>query len=162
MNYSESIRKIGNIEKIRINFYPFQDLIIHLYLSLSHNISETSFYVQKNTKTKVTFLSFSTQKLSSKKKNCIPEEEVEYFGEDYFEFCSPDCYFKLTSQLFGCIPFDSVHVYFDRDILKNGYKLCDFSNFSNMTQILKSLRNECEKSCKNKCKLINFDTNIET
>jgi hypothetical protein len=32
-------------------------------------------------------LSFSTQKLSSKKKNCIPEEEVENFGEDYFEIC---------------------------------------------------------------------------
>jgi hypothetical protein len=31
-----------------------------------------------------------------------------------------------------------------------------------MTPILKSLRNECDKSCKKKFKLINFDTNIET
>jgi hypothetical protein len=31
-----------------------------------------------------------------------------------------------------------------------------------MTPILKTLRNECDKSCKNKLKLINFDTNIET
>jgi hypothetical protein len=66
----------------------------------------------------------------------------------------------ILNQSYGCINFIYVPVYFDRDILKNGYKFCKNLNLTidSITKIFA----ECKKRSKPKCNSINFSSKIET
>ncbi len=89
---------------------------------------------------------------------CISEKDLKNFGEDYFDFIIDDCYFKIFKQSYGCIPINVVKVYFDRDILKKGYKFCANSTITKLTNVWK----ECVKLSKPKCNSIHFNTKMET
>jgi hypothetical protein len=111
-------------------------------------------------RTKLTFSSFSVRKLNSIHNKCISDEEFKRFGEHYFDFIYTDCYFKSLNESYGCIIFGIVPVYFDRDILKNGYKFCKNSNVT--INSLKEIYAECLKRSKPKCNSINFNSKIDT
>jgi hypothetical protein len=98
--------------------------------------------------------------LNSIHNKCISEEELKKFGEDYFDFIVDDCYFESLNESYGCIFFNIRPVYFDREILKNGYKFCKNSNVT-----LHSFMNmyaECKNRSKAKCNSTNFNSKIET
>jgi hypothetical protein len=157
LNYSEIPDK-NKIEKIILSLNPVRDLFVVLYLSHSNVIMRSLFVPQLNMRTKLTFSSFSLRKLNSIDNKCISEKDLKNFGEDYFDFISPDCIFKF----YGCIPIDkfSIQVYFDRDISKNGYKFCE--NFNSTKDSKMNIVKKCVSKAKPKCNLINFNTKIET
>jgi hypothetical protein len=98
--------------------------------------------------------------LNSIDNKCISDEELNNFGEDYFDFVFNDCYFKSVNQSYGCISFIGVIAYFDRHILKNGYKFCKNSNVT--LDSLKKINAECLKNSNQKCSSINFNSKIES
>jgi hypothetical protein len=98
------------------------------------------------------------KKLRSNQIECIPEENEKDFTEEYFDFCWPDCRSNLYNQSFGCIPLNVN--YFNRNLLKNYSKLCDFSTVSNYS-LSKSIGTHCEKICKPKCDFVNFDAKVQ-
>jgi hypothetical protein len=164
LTYSGIVDK-SKIEKITLSLNPFEYLLVRIYLSHSDPTAITVFTPQTNTRTKSTFSSFSVRKLNSVHNKCISEAELTNFDEDYFDFIHGDCYFKSLNQSFGCIRPLFTNVYFDRHILKNGYKFCKitdfFKNRHTMHSLLKSAI-ECDKRLISKCNLINFNTKIET
>jgi hypothetical protein len=135
-------------------------LLVSILISHSNGISMTKFIPQPKMRTKLTFSSFSVRKLNSIHNKCISEKEFNNFGEDYFDFIVNDCYFKSLNESYGCIFIGFVPVYFDRHILKNGYKFCKNSNVT--TDSLTKILIECIKRMKPKCNSINFNTKIET
>ncbi len=158
LNYSETSDK-SKIEKISLGLNPFHRLEVNLFLYHSNAISGTPFAPNQNTIIKSTFSSFSLRKLSSIENECISENDIKNFGEDYFDLIIFDCIFKLLNQSYGCLPIDEVfQLYFDRDILKNGYKFCRNITIDSMANVWK----ECLKLDKPKCNSINFNTKIET
>jgi hypothetical protein len=161
LTYSGILDK-NKIEKITLSLNSFEYIIIlvQIYLSHSNFITNTFFTLQPNMRTKLTFSSFSVRKLNSIHNKCISDEEFKRFGEDYFDFIYTDCYFKSLNESYGCIFFGIVPVYFDRHILKNGYKFCKNSNVT--INCLKEIYAECLKRSKPKCKSINFNSKIDT
>jgi hypothetical protein len=159
LTYSGIIDK-NKIEKITLSLNPFEFLLVDINLSHSIFIMRTIFTPQPNTITKFTFSSFSVRKLNSIHNKCISEEELKNFGEDYFDFIFPDCYFKSLNQSYGCISFSDVYVYFERHILKNGYKFCEYSNAT--IDSIKKIEVECRKRSKPKCNSILFNSKVET
>jgi hypothetical protein len=157
LNYSEISDK-EKIEKITLSLNPFHTLSIQTILSHSNFITRTIFTPKQNTITKFTFSSFSLRKLSSIENECISEKDLKNFGEDYFDFITYDCIFKIHNQSYGCIPIRVKEIYFDRHILKNGYKFCGNITIGSLTNVWE----ECLKLAKPKCNLINFNTKIET
>ncbi len=92
---------------------------------------------------------------------CISEKELNNFNEDDFGFIVKDCYIKSFNESYGCIPFviiNNPYVYFDRHILKYGYKVCKSSNVNDDSII----RAKCFKGLDRKCNTINFNSKIET
>jgi hypothetical protein len=145
----------NKIEKITISLNDFDFVLVNL-MNLNTNYStHYSFLPNKNFKTKVTFSSFLTQKLSSFERKCVSEEDANNFDEQYFEFCHYECYFKETNQTFGCFPFIETTVIIERDIKRNGYKFCNDSvkPYSKSIEIM----NKCQTKCKPKCRSINFE-----
>jgi hypothetical protein len=159
LTYSGILDK-SKIEKITLSLNPFQSIIFHIYLSHSNDISRTKFMPEPKTNTKLIFSSFSVRKLNSIDNKCISDEELNNFGEDYFDFVFNDCYFKSVNQSYGCISFIGVIAYFDRHILKNGYKFCKNSNVT--LDSLKKINAECLKNSNQKCSSINFNSKIES
>jgi len=163
LNYSEISDK-GKIEKITLSLNPITANPVHMVnviLSHSSSITRTEFVLNQNTITKFTFSSFSLRKLSSNENQCISEKDLKHFGEDYFDFIVHDCFFKINNQSYGCIPIEWFReLYFDRHILKNGFKFC--ANTTIHIHILNAVWEECLKLAKPKCNLINFNTKIET
>jgi hypothetical protein len=158
LNYSEISDK-EKIEKITLSLNPFHTLVVYTFLSHSNSITRTEFVLNQNTITKFTFSSFSLRKLSSNENQCISEKDLKNFGEDYFDFIIHDCLFKIYNQSYGCIPIHNVReIYFDRHILKNGYKFCGNTRIDSLINVLE----ECLKLSNPKCNLINFNTKIET
>jgi hypothetical protein len=161
LNYSEISDK-EKIEKITLSLNPFHTLVVNVFLSHSNPITRTFFQPQQNAITKLTFSSFSLRKLSSISNECISEKDFKNFEEDYFDFISYDCLFKIYNQSYGCILIGGVHeIYFDRHILKNGYKLCGNTTIDDQSNVWYQAK-ECLKLAKPKCNLINFNTKIET
>jgi hypothetical protein len=150
----------SKIEKITLNLNPSEFNFFNIYLSHSNDITRTVFTPQPNRRTKLTISSFSVRKLNSIQNKCISEEELKNLGEDYSDFITYDCYFKSLNESYGCIFFSEVPVYFDRYILKDGYKFCKNSNVT--IDSLSKIFEECRKRSKPKCNLINFDSKIET
>jgi hypothetical protein len=66
-----------------------------LYLPHCSKCTKIEFDPEKNYKTKLTFTSFSIEKLDSIESNCITEENEKNFGEEYFNYCEKDCFFRL-------------------------------------------------------------------
>jgi hypothetical protein len=173
LTYSGIVDK-SKIEKITLRLNPFEILFVTIYLSHSNPITKTAFTPQPNARKKLTFSSFSVRKLSSIHDKCISDEELKNFGEDYFDFITTNCFFKLLNQSFGCSTFYNLNVYFDRDILKNGYKFCKISNVVNnhthnththnphTIDTVKKIIAECNYLTKPKCNLITFNSKIET
>jgi hypothetical protein len=159
LTYSGIVDK-SKIDKITLSLNPFQWLSVYIFLSHSNDNSITAFVPQQNTRTKFTISSFSVRKLNSIDYKCISEEELKNFSEDYFDFITPDCYFQSLNQSYGCIFFDIVPVYFDRYVLKNGYKFCKHSNVT--IDSLRKIQAECIKRSKPQCNSINFNSKIET
>jgi hypothetical protein len=160
LTYSGIVDK-SKIEKITLSLNPFGFLIVMIYLSHSNVITRTAFALQPNMRTKLTFSSFSVRKLNSIHFKCISEEELKNFGEDYFDFIFTDCFFKALNESYGCISLINREiVYLDRDILKNGYKLCKNSNVT--IDSLRKINAQCLKRSKPKCNSINFNSKIET
>jgi hypothetical protein len=159
LTYSGIVDK-SKIEKITLSLNPVQLLAFRIYLYHSYPIAGTIFSPQQNKRTKLTSSSFSVRKLNSIHNKCISEKELKNFGEDYFDFITLDCYFKSFNQSYGCITFIGERVYFNRYILKNGYKFCKNSKV-NIGSVKKMLV-ECGKRSKPKCNTINFDSKIET
>jgi hypothetical protein len=125
LNIPENIDK-DNIEFIVFTFNPIHEYsLTHLYLYHSYDIPLIQLVLEQNHKTSVDLTSFLVKKLSSDKNKCIPEQNENKFGEYYFNFCRLDCFHSLTSNSFGCIPFDR-YLFFKINILKNGYKLCKY------------------------------------
>jgi hypothetical protein len=156
-NYSQISDK-NKIENIILSLNPLRDLFVKLYLSHSNYIMRSIFTPQPNTRTKLTFSTFSLRKLNSFDNKCISDKDLKNFGEDYFDFIFTDCVFKIC----GCIPIDkfNIQVYFDRDISKNGYKFC--TNFNSTNDSTINIIKKCYSNVKPKCNLINFNTKIET
>jgi hypothetical protein len=129
-------------------------------VSILSSHSDTGFTLQPKTRIKLTFLSFSVRKLNSIHNKCISEEELNNFGEDYFDFIFTDCYFKSLNQSYGCIFLYDLSVNFDTEILKNGYKFCKNLNVTidSITQIAA----ECSHRLKPECNSTNFNPKIET
>ncbi len=159
LTYSGIVDK-SKIEKITLSLNPFKTHLVNLYLFHSNNLTSPLFIPQTNTRTKLTFSSFSVRKLNSIENKCISEEELKNFGEDYFNFFINDCYFESLNQSYGCIPLSKVFVYLDRHILKNGYKFCKNSNVT--FDSLEKMFAQCVKRSKPKCNSINFNSKIET
>jgi hypothetical protein len=159
LTYSGIVDK-SKIEKITFSLNPFQSILVNQYLSHSNPITKTGFTPQTNTRIKSTFSSFSVRKLNSIHNKCISDEELKNFGEDYFDFIVTDCFFKSLNQSYGCIFFSGECVYFDRHILKNGYKFCENSNIT--IDSPKKIYEECLKRSKPKCNTISFNSKIET
>jgi hypothetical protein len=158
LTYSGIVDK-SKIEKITLSLNPFQILLVNIYLYLSNPIT-TVLLPKSNTRTKLSFSSFSVRKLNSIHNKCISEKELNNFGEDYFDYFYTDCYFKSLNQSYGCIHLSRIPVYFDRDILKNSFKFCKNSNVT--IDSLKKIYTECHKRSKPKCNSINFNSKIET
>jgi hypothetical protein len=137
----------NKIEKITISLNNFDIVLV--------NITYYSFLPNKNFRTKVNFSSFLIQRLSSFEQNCVSEENVNNFDEEYFEFCYSDCYLKETNQTIGCFKFIETTVIIERDIKRNDYKFCNNSvkPYSKSIEIM----NKCQTKCKPKCRSINFD-----
>jgi hypothetical protein len=159
LTYSGIVDK-SKVEKITISLNHFEFLFVNIYLSHSNFITRNVFTPQTNRKSKLTFSSFSVRKLNSIHNKCISDEELNKFGEDYFDFIVPDCYFKSLNKSYGCIFLTIRAVYFDRHILKNGYKFCKNSNVTKDS--LEKIYAKCIKRSKPKCNLTNFDSKIET
>jgi hypothetical protein len=159
LTYSGIVDK-SKIEKITLNLNPFEWLDVSLFLSHSNDITRTSFIPEPKTRTKLTFSSFSVRKLNSIHNKCISDEELKNFGEDYFDFITPDCFLESLNESYGCIFFSDVPVYFDRHIFKNGYKFCKNSNVT--FDSLEKIYAKCIKRSKPKCNSINFNSKIET
>jgi hypothetical protein len=158
LNYSEILDK-EKIEKITLSLNPFYTLSVNTILSHSNHITRTMFAPKQNTLTKLTFSPFSLRKLNLIENECISEKDLKNFGEDYFDFIAYDCLFKIYNQSYGCIPFRWFReIYFDRHILKHGYKFCANLTIDSLTNVWE----ECLKLAKPKCNLINFNTKIET
>jgi hypothetical protein len=162
LTYSTIVDK-SKVEKIIIGLNPFEIISVFIYLSHSNFITRTIFVPQPNTRTKLTFSSFSVRKLNSFDNRCISDEELNKFGEDYFDFIVHDCYFKSLNQSYGCIFITiglEIGIFFDRDILKNGYKFCKNSNVS--INSLEKIFAKCDKKSKPQCNSIDFNSKIET
>jgi hypothetical protein len=161
LTYSGIVEK-NKIEKITLSLNPLEYIKPQIIICSSHSnyISRTGFAPQPNRRTKLSFSSFSVRKLNTIHNKCISDEELNNFGEDYFDFIVHDCYFKSLNQSYGCITSAHQPVYFDRYILKNGYKFCKNSNITinSLTKIFA----ECFKRSKPKCNSINFNSKIET
>jgi hypothetical protein len=159
LTYSGIVDK-NKIEKITLSLNPFKDLMVMAYLSHSNLIARTLFTPILNMRTKLTFSSFSVRKLNSIHNKCIFEKELKNLGEDYFGFIVIDCYFKSINESYGCIILIDAYVYFDRHILKNGYKFCKNSNVTKDS--ISRIYADCVKRSKPKCNSINFNSKIET
>ncbi len=102
LTYSGIVDK-SKIEKITLSLNHFEFLFASIFSSrfLTHSdVILTSFYIQPKMRTKLTFSSFSVRKLNSIHSKCISEEELNNFGEDYFDFINTDCYFKSVLRLY--------------------------------------------------------------
>jgi hypothetical protein len=176
LTYSGIVDK-NQIEKITLSLNPFQLLLVEIFLSHSNNITKTSFIAEPKTRTKLSFSSFSVRKLNSIRNKCISEEELIKFGEDYFDLIASDCTFKSLNHSYGCILPSHAPIYFNKHILKNGYKFCKNLTliFDSVSKIYEECKNsnvtidsvnkiyeECRKRSKPKCNLINFNSKIET
>jgi hypothetical protein len=159
LTYSGILDK-SKIEKIIFSLNPFESIIVTIYLSHSNDITKFQFMPEPKMRTKLIFSFFSVRKLNSIDNKCISEEELKYFGEDYFDFFVTDCFFKALNQSYGCIFVSAVRVYFNTEILKNGYKFC--KNFSVTLDSLRKINADCLKRSKPKCNSTNFNSKIET
>jgi hypothetical protein len=166
LTYS-GIEDKSRIEKIDISFNHFGILVVDFYTIFTfYNIDfncipHYTFNLQRNVRTKLTFSSFSVRKLNSIHNKCISDKELEIFGEHYFHFITIDCYFKSLNKSYGCIPLADEPVYIDRDILKNGYKLCNIS-INKINHRPMKLYYECSKLFKPNCNLNDFNVKFET
>jgi hypothetical protein len=156
LTYS-GIEDKSKVQKISLSLNPFQLFLTFLY---SSHVTKVLFKPQVNTRTKLTFSSFSVRKLNSIHNECISDEELKTFEEHYFDFILTDCYFKSLNESYGCIYFTRVTIYFDRDILRNGYKLCKNSslNVDRSNKIIK----ECSKLLTPICNSTNLNVKFET
>jgi hypothetical protein len=162
LTYSGIVDK-SKIEKITLSLNPFQLLFGNIYSSHSQDLMKTTFFVEPKTRIKLTFSSFSVRKLNSIHNKCISEKELNNFNEDDFGFIVKDCYFKSLNESYGCIPFvfiNNLFVYFDRHILKYGYKVCKKSKETIDNR--KKMKAKCFKESIRKCNTINFNSKIET
>jgi hypothetical protein len=157
-NFSESFDK-NRIEKITFVFNKFNHSRgVELLLSHSHPIPTIKAFIAPKMKTTITFSSFLVKKLRYNQIECIPEENEKDFTEEYFDFCFEDCCSNLYNRSFGCVSPDEY--YFNRNLLKNYSKLCDFSTVFNIS-LIKSIRIHCKEICKPKCNFVNFDAKVQ-
>jgi hypothetical protein len=156
LNYSLIDEK--KIESITITLFDFDVLTVDLVIYNVNHVQQYIFDLDKHFRTKVTFSTFSIQKLNSFEQNCINEQNVKDFDGDYTEFCLKDCYFRETNETYGCFPMGQTHVYFERDIKKNGHKFCN--NSYNVDSALKVIDKKCETKCIPKCTFINFNVKL--
>ncbi len=122
--------------------------------------------ISSNVKTTANFSTCLVKKLRYEEIECISEENQKDFSQEYFDFCGDDCIVEKVNQLFGCVPVYLVSFYFNKNFLKNNYKLCkNFTikhEFSSVTKSsLKSFMLQFIKICKPKCNSVNFDTKIQ-
>jgi hypothetical protein len=157
LNYSLIEKK--KIESITITLFDFDVLTVNLVTYNVNHVQQYVFDLEKHFRTKVTFSIFSIQRLNSFKQNCINERNVKDFDGDYTEFCLKDCYFRETNETYGCFLLGQTHVYFERDIKKNGYKFCN--NSYNVDSALKAIGKKCEFKCIPKCRFINFNVKLK-
>jgi len=92
LNYS--LIDKNKIERITIKTLNSDRIIVGLE---PFNINNHVFELNKQLRTKVTFSTFLTQKLSSFEQNCIPQGNKEDSGKKYREFCLRNCYLNLNN-----------------------------------------------------------------
>jgi hypothetical protein len=87
LNFSEAEDR-NRIERITMILNPiYLSLAAKLLLSQSNLIPFTELLPEKFAETRVSFTSFSIQKLDSYENRCIPNKNEEtHFGEEYFDF----------------------------------------------------------------------------
>jgi hypothetical protein len=155
LNFS-SIDK-NKIDSIAISLFDGNEYTVNLE---PFNINENLFEVNNHFRHKLTFWSFLTQKLSFNDQNCISQESVKDFNDEYFEFCEQDTYLKIANETYGCFPSRGIWVYIERDIKRNGHKFCNDSYVvdSNLGEKVVKIR---ETKCKPKCYFNNFEFKLE-
>jgi hypothetical protein len=156
LNFSLIDKK--KIEKITIRLPDIKNIVYNFIAHLSTSGQSYGFIAKKNFKTKLTFSTFSIQKLNSYKYNCIPSANINDFDRKYSEFCGYDCFFKETNETYGCIPFVHKYIYIERDIKTNGYKFC---NNSYSAESIDEMQSKCWTKCKLICESNNFDIKME-
>jgi hypothetical protein len=155
LNFS-SIDK-NKIDRITISLFNRDGYRVILEKS---SINEYYFEVNNDFIYKLTFWSFLTQKLSLYDQKCISEESVKDFSDAYFEFCKHDTYLEIANETYGCFPTLGIYTYLERDIIRNGHKLCNNSYVADSN--FKTKVDKISKTkCKPKCNFINFDFKLE-
>jgi hypothetical protein len=165
LDFSEMIDK-NKVEKITFRLKSNEGAIhALLYLTLSRLMPSSGISIRPNVKTTATLSTFLVKKLRFNEIECISEENQD-FSQEYFDFCEFDCIVDKVNQLFGCVPVYQVSFFFNKNFLKNNYKICknhtlkhEFSSMSESS--LKSFIMQCSKICKPKCNSVNFDTKIQ-
>jgi hypothetical protein len=168
LNYSkddfEPEIDMNKLRRITIKYHQFENgqLIMTLFKYHSVFISRSALDLEMNARTKLIYSAYTIKKINSPRYKCISNENVEHFGEEYFDFCKIDCIARLLNQTFSCLTIRNKYLvrYFKRDLVKNYYKICDYSVLAN-SSLLQRIWDECVKECPEKCDSINFDTKIE-
>jgi hypothetical protein len=132
-----------------------------LHLTYTQSIPRFLVLITSNAKTMISFSTFLTKKLRYNEIECISEENQKDFSEDYFDFCKYDCVVDKVNQLCGCVPIYQVPLFFNKNLLKNSYKLCGNCSVSLDNSRVSSINGQCKKICKPKCNSLNFDTKIQ-
>jgi hypothetical protein len=148
------------IEKIIIKLHSTDSIISGILLfNRCSKCAEYEVHPLNYHKTKITFTTFSIRKLNSIEISCVTDENEKDFGEEYFNYCEHNCFFKRSNQSLSCVPIDQIDIYFNRYLFHNDYQLCDDSYDENY---FSAIVNDCRKLCKSKCNLLSFDTKIES
>jgi hypothetical protein len=137
------------------------EMIAILYLTYTQSVPRSSVLITSNAKTTASFSIFLTKKLRSNEIECVSEQNQKDFSEDYFDFCKHDCVVDKVNQLCGCVPVYHVPFFFNKNLLKNSYKLCENCSVSLNNSKVSSIKDQCKKICKPKCNSLNFDTKIQ-
>ncbi len=153
---NHSLIENNKIERLIISFFDF-DQTITIKLE-PNNINQYLFEANKKFRHKISFGSYLTQKLNSSVFHCISDEKNGYFNDEYFEFCFNDCSLNESINKYGCIaPFQQFYVFIDRNIRRNGNKLCNDTHSIDYPLIY----NKCQQKCLPKCKFTNFEFKLQ-
>ncbi len=144
----------NKVEKISFRLKSYEnEMAAILHLTSTASIPNSVVLINPNVKTTATISTFLTKKLRSNEIKCI--------SEDHFNFCKDNCIVDNVNQLYGCVPVFHVPVFFNKNFLKNNYKFCENCSVSLDNSTVFSITNQCNKICKPKCNLLNFDTKIQ-
>jgi len=159
----------SNSSRVQQKLNPFSDkivvklnnfLILHINTgskSDPYAISTNVLHIEKNSTTRISYQSFSVNRLSRSDDKCIPEEDIQNYGQQYFDDCELDCVQHSINKTRGCliIFWRYLLIRINKDLILSRYRLCDSTKEFNKT-IYFMIKNKCQDQCHHKCKTTEF------